>query len=158
MTLNTLIQRSFSYDPDSGQITRIKTGKTILTLTSKGYVQLSLGRGRNLLGHRVAWFLANGEWPLQIDHINGIRNDNRLANLRNVDATTNRHNRLRSHGKSADLPIGITRKTRGSRVYFVASLRRGDVCFEKCSTTLEQAMTHLDEMHTLADFAKDRTP
>lgn len=39
--------------------------------------------GRRHLAHRVAWAIYHGEWPAdQIDHINGVRSDNRLINMR----------------------------------------------------------------------------
>lgn len=42
--------------------------------------------GKRQLAHRVAWAIYHGEWPSkEIDHINGVRDDNRIANLR--DAT-----------------------------------------------------------------------
>jgi hypothetical protein len=48
---------------------------------------------QKLLAHRVIWALAHGEWPdSQIDHINGDKIDNRLANLRDVSAAENRKN------------------------------------------------------------------
>lgn len=52
--------------------------------------------------HRVAWLLTHGVWPEgEIDHINGVRTDNRLANLRDVSITINRRNcKLRSDNKS----------------------------------------------------------
>lgn len=43
--------------------------------------------------HRVAWAVANGRWPEnEIDHINGVRDDNRLVNLRDVTRTENHRN------------------------------------------------------------------
>lgn len=43
--------------------------------------------------HRVAWALYNGEWPThEIDHINHIPNDNRIANLRCVIGRENSRN------------------------------------------------------------------
>lgn len=44
------------------------------------------------LAHRVAWKMMTGEEPMQIDHINGIRSDNRFCNLRNVSPSENRKN------------------------------------------------------------------
>jgi hypothetical protein len=39
--------------------------------------------GRTYIAHRLAWALHYGEEPsLEIDHINGERSDNRIANLR----------------------------------------------------------------------------
>lgn len=44
--------------------------------------------------HRIAWFLYHGEWPrFTIDHINRIKNDNRISNLRDVTQFINCQNR-----------------------------------------------------------------
>lgn len=42
--------------------------------------------------HRVAWAISYGEWPDNIDHINRVRTDNRLSNLRNVSLAENNRN------------------------------------------------------------------
>lgn len=43
--------------------------------------------------HRVVWALVHGEWPVdQLDHINGDRADNRIANLRVVSGSENMRN------------------------------------------------------------------
>lgn len=49
--------------------------------------------GRGYQVHSLIWFCATGDWPELIDHINGKRNDNRIANLRAADAATNARNR-----------------------------------------------------------------
>lgn len=47
--------------------------------------------------HRVIWAMFHGDWPLhQIDHINGIRSDNRISNLRAVTNAENMKNQFRS--------------------------------------------------------------
>lgn len=43
--------------------------------------------------HRLAWFYMYGVWPnYHIDHINGIRSDNRLCNIRNANVSENMQN------------------------------------------------------------------
>lgn len=49
--------------------------------------------GQPFLAHRVIWALVHGEWPDFIDHLNGDRSDNCIANLRSVDRRTNNRNR-----------------------------------------------------------------
>lgn len=57
-----------------------------------GYRVISLF-GRQILAHRLAWFYVYGEWPKNVvDHINGIKDDNRIANLRDVSHKVNCRN------------------------------------------------------------------
>ena len=84
-------------------------GKPAFTNVSKstGYVQGNIG-GQVLRGHRVAWAIFNGEWPDgEIDHINGVRADNRIANLRVVDRGTNCRN-LPISARNKSGIIGVT--------------------------------------------------
>lgn len=58
----------------------------------KGYGEVCID-GVNYQTHRLVWFIATGEWPTgEIDHRNGIEDDNRLDNLRDVPIATNRQN------------------------------------------------------------------
>lgn len=58
--------------------------------------------------HRVGWLLHYGFWPKdQIDHINGIRTDNRIGNLRDVTCAENHKNhRVRSDSRSGVPGVG----------------------------------------------------
>lgn len=53
--------------------------------------------GLTVQAHRVALAITNNQWPSGfVDHINGVRDDNRLSNLRIVDAQGNAMNRRQS--------------------------------------------------------------
>lgn len=61
----------------------------------KGYRRVRIPGG-TVAESRAVWCLCKGEWPDgEIDHINRIRNDNRIENLRVVDRTGNTQNTLR---------------------------------------------------------------
>lgn len=88
-----------SYDKDSGELswapTNPASGKRGRPIRSKshGYIYFRL-LGGHAYGHRVAWLLHHGRWPKHnIDHINGDRSDNRIANLRDVTDFANTRNR-----------------------------------------------------------------
>jgi hypothetical protein len=69
--------------------------------TEDGYCKGLLLR-RSMRASRVAWAIAFGCWPKgEIDHINGVKTDNRLANLRDVPRAVNARNRgLRRDNRS----------------------------------------------------------
>lgn len=95
------------YDEETGVFTRKeKIGRYLKGSVSgskhrKGYIQITID-GENYLAHRVAWMYVYGEFPKdQIDHINRIKTDNSIKNLRDVDTSTNHHNiGVRSHNTS----------------------------------------------------------
>lgn len=66
-------------------------------------------RRRTYQAHRLAWLYIHGCWPKgEIDHINRIKADNRISNLRDVSTAENQHNRcLPLHGSSVGM-IGVT--------------------------------------------------
>src|SRR5690606_11618117 len=57
-----------------------------------GYREVGID-GRLYKAHRVIWLYIAGEWPDEIDHINGDRSDNRFANLRAVSRAENMRNK-----------------------------------------------------------------
>lgn len=92
----------FDYNPETGVITRKQCrisrliGEEIGRIQRDGYIHVEFGwwsRRYNLLAHRLGWLIYHGEWPKdQLDHINGIRHDNRLCNLREATQAQNNAN------------------------------------------------------------------
>ena len=71
--------------------------------------------GVRFLAHRVAWALATGSWPPEcMDHINGDRADNRLANLRCVSQGENLRNSSRPHTNTSGT-VGVRWVARDKR-------------------------------------------
>ena len=89
-----------TYDPDTGEfrwrVNRtggVKAGDQAKAKDCHGYGRIKLD-GRVYKAHRVAWMYVYGEWPpAHIDHINRVRDDNRIANLRAVSHAENNQNR-----------------------------------------------------------------
>jgi hypothetical protein len=66
-------------------------GKEAFTWHISGYRYGTLYKMK-LAAHRVIWKMVHGYEPDEIDHINGVRDDNRLCNLRAVDRANNAKN------------------------------------------------------------------
>ena len=99
------------YEPETGVFTwttntrwKRHIGKVAGTIKKNGYRYLSLD-SKGYLSHRLAWFYVYGVKPsYSIDHINGDRSDNRIANLRDVTPLQNSQNRYKAN---ADNKIGV---------------------------------------------------
>lgn len=71
---------------------RAKPGMVAGTPNGDGYLRVMVKRTQYRV-HRIVWLMVYGQWPKgQIDHINGIRDDNRVENLREVTAQGNQRN------------------------------------------------------------------
>lgn len=90
------IEKGFTYNPETGKIYGIR-GKQVLKKHIDGYIQISFKLNKKkyyLLGHHFAWYCTyNTNNFEQLDHINGIRYDNRIQNLREVSNKQNCFNR-----------------------------------------------------------------
>jgi hypothetical protein len=98
-----------NYDPETGLFRwRVDRGRTAKvgwvagSIDSSGHRQIMI-RGRGYAAHRLAWLIVHGEMPdAEVDHRNGERDDNRIANLRlasDLEQAANRRPRGRSRYK-----------------------------------------------------------
>lgn len=88
------IARHFSYDPETGVLTRLSTGKPVGAPNEKGYLRFE-HKTKIYRVHTVGFALANRAWPKsQLDHVNRDPADNRLCNLREASDEKNKMNRL----------------------------------------------------------------
>lgn len=81
-----------NYDPENGKFSwnvsrgMRKKGGVAGSLHHTGYWILTID-GRSYQSHRLAWFWMMGEWPpVEVDHINLNKSDNRWDNLRAVSS------------------------------------------------------------------------
>lgn len=108
-----------NYDPETGlfhwKVYRsrcARPGDAAGVITKKGYVRIKVG-AKSYMGHHLAWFMTHGHWPKdQIDHVNGVRDDNRLANLRECTAAQNSWNtKLRQTSTSGFKGVSLDKRT-----------------------------------------------
>lgn len=108
------------HDSESGELIwkvdfwkKVKAGKVAGDRYRNGYRRVCID-SQDYLAHRVVWLMAYGEWPeAEIDHINGVRDDNRLNNLRLATSAQNKQNvGLKSNNKSGFQGVTWFKKAR----------------------------------------------
>lgn len=99
------LRKRLRYEPETGKLfwldyegmpnnwrARWADKEAFTSVTELGYLKGKID-GVTFKSHRVAYAIHHGVWPtLCIDHINGVRNDNRISNLRVVSQQENCHN------------------------------------------------------------------
>ncbi len=99
MISRDLLKDILYYNKDSGVFTwkkskscKIKKGDISGSVKKHGYIEIGINK-KTYLAHRLAWLYEYGNFPKNIDHINQIKTDNRISNLRQVTQTENNKNK-----------------------------------------------------------------
>lgn len=78
------------------------------TKHSHGYIEIKID-GVLYKAHRLAWMYVHGEFPqFDIDHISGIRDDNRLGNLRSATRSENQCNQRQARRNNRVGLLGVS--------------------------------------------------
>jgi hypothetical protein len=92
--------KGYTYCLVSGEI-RGMYGK-VITRKEAGYIRCKVtyeNKAYRIQGHRLAWYLHYGILPNNsIDHIDGVRSNNKIENLRDVTNQQNSWNRTTAKG------------------------------------------------------------
>jgi hypothetical protein len=149
--LESVVESRWSCDPSTGQLFRDQKLYIVEPVKIKGrsYIHVNIA-GIKVRAHRLVWRLCTGNWPVNdIDHINGDSLDNRLCNLRDVQAKEN--NRNKSRFLTRDLPTGVYRVQRKNGYSYFAEVGAGGKSIKgPCRGTVAQALE--DRKKILADL------
>lgn len=120
-----------TYTPETGLFTRnialsarYPAGTIAGSMNAGGYIQIRID-GCNHNAHRLAFLYMTGAWPeADVDHISGVRSDNRWVNLRPAVRRVNCENRRtpRSDNFSSGM-LGVTKDKRPLKKPYRATIQ-----------------------------------
>lgn len=109
----SVLRQLLSYNPLTGELKWIKsTNRRIRVgdVAGSGADRLRIRvNGVCYLRSRLAWCLHYGMWPDGVvDHMDGVKTNDNISNLRDVPQLVNVQNQLRSHKRSKSGLLGVS--------------------------------------------------
>ena len=105
----------------SSKYSNVKIGSLFGRLDTQGY---RTGRvfNKDYKEHRLIWLYHYNEWPKEnIDHINGVRDDNKIENLRECSQLENSKNRLADKNSTSKYKGVSWRKSKNRWISYICS-------------------------------------
>ena len=100
MLTKEMLEHKFYYNIEKGTLrwknptsNRARKDVDAGWIDTEGYRKVTINN-TTFRVHRILFYLANGRWPLEIDHLNGDKSDNRSCNI--VESTRSENNRNRA--------------------------------------------------------------
>ena len=121
MLTQSRLREILSYAPAIGVFTRlvrssnrIRAGDIAGHVSVNGYREICID-GQRHYAHRLAWLFMTGAFPeTHIDHVNGLRDDNRWVNLREATVAQNSQNRRMTKNNTSGF-VGVSWSARDSK-------------------------------------------
>lgn len=115
MLTQARLKEVLHYETTTGIFTYLLSRRTTIIGTVAGTIwdgyRWIYVEGKRFSAHRLAWLYVYGEWPKQqTDHINGIRDDNRIENLRDVSVNANQQNVRYGKSDNTSGYLGVSKR------------------------------------------------
>ena len=142
MITQEYLKSILEYNPETGAFAwkisgkGIRYGVEVGTVDIHGYRIIRINR-KGYKAHRLAWLYVYGRFPERIDHINCIKDDNRIENLREATNGENRVNSLAS--KNNKLGVKGIKKTPSGKFQVNIRIPNGSVKCLGSFDTIEKA-------------------
>ena len=156
------LKEVLNYDPETGVFTWLpsnrpgpKRGDGVGTPDSSGYQQICVD-GQKHTSHRLAFLYMHGYFPeYDVDHINGIKDDNRFSNLREVSRACNMQNCRVSKANTSGFS-GVT-WDKQNRLWRAQLYLRGKTLYLGCyDTALDAALARITSEDWCPEWGCDK--
>lgn len=119
------LKELLSYDPETGEFIWLKNEQKAGSLLPHGYVRIVI-EGKKYYSHRLAWLFVYGCMPENsLDHIDGNKANNRIANLRLATQTENAQNQwARKNNSSGCVGVSFDAKAKKWSAYITLSRKK----------------------------------
>lgn len=144
------VQQKLSYNPETGEFTvkpfrwAHNVGK-VLQPNKSGYVHFNSTQG-TIGMHRIVWLIETGKWPEhEINHKDGNRANNRIANLEDVTHAENLQGYWSVTPKNSSTGERNISYRKSRKDFFVSATRNGVLLYIGAYPTLELAIKARDD-------------